>query len=268
MDTRDNLLAWLLLEGLLLAPAIGGLLAFLLRMWIIRTFTALPVNVYLTAVSYIYMAAAVSAVLAYGVSDTFHGDFLPGVAYVLAAMFMVFYGGGLAAKEVAEAEQAAEDPFSTIARRSAFDYLRGLLRIDPEDRQALEQRARELRSHGEQLREQAQQYRFSAHWMSRRRRVRVLAYLIIAAGAYIAIRGAMLIHSPWYLASFPTGFSMILYVWLEWRQERMAKRAEGLAQIAASEKLLRELRRLPDTPVPSLRQRLAMLISPGSAIAG
>jgi hypothetical protein len=268
MDTHGNLVAWLYLEALLLLPAIVGMVGFLLRKWAIRTFGTLPLGVYQAAVPYTFTGAVAGGVVGYGVSDAFRADFLPGMVYVLLALVIVFYAGGLAAKELAEVEDAAADPFSVEGWRWDLDYLRGLRRISRADRQAFEERARELEIHGEQLRELARQHRFRVYWRSRRRRVRVFAWVVVAFGGYVAVKVALLMHSPWYLASSPTGFSMILLVWFEWRQERMVKSAEGSDQIAASKKILRELRRLPDMPVPSLRQRMAMLISPGSAIPG
>jgi len=70
-------------------------------------------------------------------------------------------------------------------------------------------RADLLSAHGEQLRAQARHSQFGAYWHARSRRVRVTGYAWIAAGAYMAVRGAWLAHSPWYLAGVITGGSWV-----------------------------------------------------------
>lgn len=266
MNTRDNLVTWLLLEGLLLTPGILGMFAFLVRKWIFRTFGTLPLGLYQAAVPYTFTGAAAGAVAGYGASDAFHADFLPGMAYVLAALFLVFYSGGLAVKALAAAEDAAADPFSVEGWRRDLDYLSGLRRIPPGDRRLFKKRACELEIQGSQLCTAARQHGFRAYWRNRRRWVRVTAWTVVAVGIFVAVKEALVMDAPGYLAGLPAGFlSMILLAWSGWRDERMVKSSEGAGLITAAQKIVRELKRLPDTPVPSLRQRVAMLVFPGSA---
>ena len=262
------LIPWFFLEGLLLIPAVVAVFAFLLRMWVFRAFGTFPLDMYLGAIVYPFMGAVAGAVVGFGVSEAFRADVLPGTAYVFAGLGIIVYAGGSIAKERATAEQTPIDPFSVEEWRRDLDYLGRLRRISREDRRELEDKTRELAARGKQACEEARQHRFSAYWRRCRRRVRVLTYLWLAFGVWVAARESSLMHSAWYLVSSLTGSSVILAVWFGWRDERMAKSAEGLAQIGASEQIRQRLQRLPDTPVPSLRQRLAMLISPGSVIPG
>jgi hypothetical protein len=191
------------------------------------------------------------------------------MAYVLAAVFLILYSGATAAKGLAEAEDAAADPFSVEGWRRDLDYLSGLRRILPADRRLFIQRAHELEMHGNQLCEQARQQHFWAYWRNRSRSARVIAWTVVALGIIAAVKEALVTHSPGFLAGLPVGFlSMILLTWCAWRDDRMFKNSEGTGLIAAAQKITRELNRLPDTPVPSLRQRVAMLVFPGGAAGG
>ncbi len=203
--------------------------------------------------------------VAFGVSDLFHGDVWPGVGYVFAGLGIASYAGGMIAKDRTQAEQAPLDSFSVEGWRRDVDYLSRLRELSGEERREFARRARELADRGRRTCEEARRHRFGAYWRARRRRVRVWAYAWLAAGIYVAANQAVVMHSPWYLASSVTGGSVILMVWFSWYDERMIKNTEGSAQIRASEMIRQWLQQVPDTPVPSLRQRLVLLVFPRRA---
>jgi hypothetical protein len=265
MDTRGAGTAWLFLEFVLLAPALLAVATFVFRRWIFQAFAMFPEDVYQGAVAFPFMGAVVGAVVAFGVSDFFHRDVWPGAGYVFAGLGIAAYAGGVAAKDRAKAEQMPLDPFSVASWRRDVDYLSRLRRLSGEDRREFAQRARELADRGRRACEEARRHQFGAYWRRRRRRVRVWAYAWLAAGVYVAANQALVMHSPWYLAASLAGGSVVLMVWFSWYDERMVKTTEGNAQIEASELIEQWLDRLPDAPVPSCWQRVAMLIFPRRA---
>lgn len=263
MGTHDTLIAWLLLEALLLVPAVSAVLAFALRRWIFRAFATFPEDMYLAAVVYPFMGAVVGGVAAFGISDLFHADVIPGAAYFFTGLAIAAYAGGSIAKARAETEQAPPDRFSVEEWRRDLDHIIRLRRVSREDRREFVERARELAMEGKRACEEAQRQNFRVYWRGLRRRTRIFVNVWLAAGFYVAINQSLVTRSAWYLASSLAGGSAFLAVWIGWCDARMVKNSVGTAQLRASEMIRQRLQRLPDAPVPSLRQRLAMLISPG-----
>jgi hypothetical protein len=266
MDTRNGLETWLFLEFVLVLPGLLTGAAFVFRRWVFPAFAMFTEDVYMGAVAFPFMGAVVGGVVAFGVSDVLGGDMWPGVGYVFAGLGIAAYAGGLAVKERAKAERTPPDSFSVPEWRRDVDHLSRLRRLSSADRHEFAQRARELADRGGQAIEEARRHRFGAYWRERHR-AQVWAYAWVAAGVLVAAKGTALFHSPWYLAFSVTGGSVVLMMWLSWYDARMVKTTEGNAQIRASELIQHWLDRLPDDPVPSLRQRLAMLISPRRAAA-
>ncbi len=124
--------------------------------------------------------------VAFGVSDLFHGDVWPGVGYVFAGLGIASYAGGMIAKDRTQAEQAPLDSFSVEGWRRDVDYLSRLRELSGEERREFARRARELADRGRRTCEEARRHRFGAYWRARRRRVRVWAYAwpaVAAAGS-------------------------------------------------------------------------------------
>jgi hypothetical protein len=268
METHDILLAWSVLEAVLLMPAFAALYTLLLGRWTIPLQTLSP-EASLTAFVSPATGAMVGAVIGFGFSKIVGGD-IAGAAYVGAGLLFAAYGGSGIAQLLDEAEQPGTLPFRAGEWRRDLDYLRRLYRVSREDRQAFEQQASQLARCGEQACEQARSYRFGIYWRDRRRRVRAGAYLWIAAGVAVAVRVSFLMHSPPYLASSITGaVSVVLSAWALWHLKRRSMETSGHAQVRAAGRIRQELQRLQGSPVPTtLRKRLAMLISPESAAPG
>lgn len=129
VDTHGILVAWLFLEGLLVAPAVFTGSVFLLRIWIFQAFQNFPEDTYLGAVVYPFVGAVAGGVVGFGVSEFFRGDVMPGTAYVFAGMAITVYAGGSIAKDRAREEEKPPDSFSVEEWRRELDYLRGLHRV-------------------------------------------------------------------------------------------------------------------------------------------
>ncbi|MEU8799787.1 hypothetical protein [Spirillospora sp. NPDC048819] len=252
--------------ALFLAPIVlAGV--FIAIDWSTYNFSAIKADAILGAIWYPFVGGLAGGLIGLGVSRAPEG----GHWSLLTAFLAVWIFGGLGGSWYYKALRNDARPSRVSAQVYYQDisYLAELPTVtvlSGHEYGRWQTRARELRSHGRRLGEDASKGRnFRSCWTSLKRITRAVIVVEVALVIVFAVTSSILIDEPRLLLGILSGISVpcAVWLWLLWCKHLLL--VKGLEAERAAEQILELLQQFeveaPELPPAKLGQRLARLLS-------